>query len=155
MSVGLYLDVHVPRPITRGLRKRGVEVITAQEDGTDRWSDPDLLDRAIELNKVLFSQDEDLLVEAARRQTSGITFNALIYAPQLALTTGQFIEQLELFGQGRRSRRLCQRSSILALTPLMNGSKLPMAYCNWNMNTTWPVLLALLLLAAPRADCRV
>ena len=93
------MDVHVPRPITRGLRRRGVDVITSQEDGTSRWSDPHLLDRAIELERVLFSQDEDLLVEAAQRQRHGIAFHGLIYAPQLALKTGQFIEQLELLAK--------------------------------------------------------
>ncbi len=93
------MDVHVPRPITRGLRKLGVDVLTAQEDGAARWSDPVLLDRAAELNRVLFSQDEDLLVEAARRQSQGAIFKGVIYAPQLALTTGQFIEQLELLAK--------------------------------------------------------
>lgn len=93
------MDVHVPRPITRALRKRGVDVITAQEDGTARWSDPDLMDRATELDRVLFSQDEDLLVEAARRQSQGIVFKGVVYAPQLALSTGQFIEQLELLAK--------------------------------------------------------
>jgi hypothetical protein len=93
------MDVHVPRPITRALRKRGVDVITAQEDGTARWSDPDVLDRAAGLNRVLFSQDEDLLVEAARRQSQGVVYKGVIYAPQLALTTGQFIEQLELLAK--------------------------------------------------------
>lgn len=99
MSVALYMDVHVPRPITRALRKLGVDVITAQEDGTSRWSDPDLLDRATELDRVLFSQDEDLLVEAARRQSQGIVFSGVLYAPQLALTIGQCIEQLELLAK--------------------------------------------------------
>jgi hypothetical protein len=47
----------------------------------------------------LFSQDEDLLVEAARRQRHGIAFQGIIYAPQLALTTGQFIEELELLAK--------------------------------------------------------
>ncbi len=93
------MDVHVPRPITRGLRKVGVEVITAQEDGTARLSDPDLLDRSTALDRVLFSQDEDLLIEAARRQRHGIAFAGVIFAPQLALTIGQFIEQLELLGK--------------------------------------------------------
>jgi predicted nuclease of predicted toxin-antitoxin system len=63
VSVGLYLDVHVPASITRGLVLRGVEVLTAQIDGTTEWKDPDLLDRATELGRVLFSQDEDLLAE--------------------------------------------------------------------------------------------
>jgi hypothetical protein len=93
------MDVHVPRPFSRALRKRGVDVITPQEDGTALWSDPDLLDRATELERVLFSQDEDLLVEAARRQSQGLIFKGIIYAPQLALTTGRFIEQLELLAK--------------------------------------------------------
>lgn len=33
MGVTLYMDVHVPGSITRQLRRRGVDVLTAQEDG--------------------------------------------------------------------------------------------------------------------------
>ena len=36
------LPIYVPLPITVGLRLRGVEVITAQKDGTARFPDPDL-----------------------------------------------------------------------------------------------------------------
>jgi predicted nuclease of predicted toxin-antitoxin system len=64
MSLGLYMDVHVPLPITRGLRRRGVDVLTAQQDGTTRLLDPELLDRAAALGRMLFSQDEDLIAEA-------------------------------------------------------------------------------------------
>lgn len=99
MSIGFYLDVHVPRPITRGLRRRGVDVLTAQEDGTATWDDDDLLDRATELKRILFSQDEDLLVEAARRQRQAIAFSGVIYAPQLALSIGRFIDELELLAK--------------------------------------------------------
>jgi hypothetical protein len=49
MSVGLYMNVHIRRQITEGLRQRGVDVLTAQEDGTTRLSDSELLDRAIEM----------------------------------------------------------------------------------------------------------
>ena len=93
------MDVHVPRPVTRGLRKLGVDVLTAQEDDTARWKDPELLDRATALSRILVSQDEDLLVESALRQRLGIAFSGVIYAPQLALTIGQFIEQLELLAK--------------------------------------------------------
>jgi predicted nuclease of predicted toxin-antitoxin system len=93
------MDVHVPRPITRGLRRRGVEVLPAQEDGTAQWEDPLLLDRSGELGRVLFSQDEDLLIEAARRQREGIHFTGVIYAPQLELSIGQFIEELEMLAK--------------------------------------------------------
>ena len=65
MPVALYMDHHVPAPITDGVRMRGVDALTAEEDGTRRLPDPDLLDRATELGRVLFSQDQDLLIEAA------------------------------------------------------------------------------------------
>lgn len=67
MSVALYMDVHVQMAITKALRQRGVDVLRSQEDGTATASDPDLLDRATQLNRVLFSQDEDFLTEAHRR----------------------------------------------------------------------------------------
>jgi hypothetical protein len=52
------MDVHVPAAITRGLLLREVDVLTAQLDGTTRLEDPELLDRATELGRVLFSQDD-------------------------------------------------------------------------------------------------
>jgi predicted nuclease of predicted toxin-antitoxin system len=59
------MDVHVPAAITDGLRLRGVDVLTAQEDGTGEFFDSDLLDRATALGRVLFTQDKGLLREAA------------------------------------------------------------------------------------------
>jgi hypothetical protein len=55
MAIALYMDQHVPRAITTGLRLRGVDVITAYEDGTGRMDDSELLDRAGELGRVLFT----------------------------------------------------------------------------------------------------
>ena len=72
------MDVHVPASITRALVLRGVDVLTAQLDGTTQLNDPKLLDRATALNRVLFSQDEDLLAEATRRQRSGQSFGGVI-----------------------------------------------------------------------------
>jgi predicted nuclease of predicted toxin-antitoxin system len=57
MSIALYMDHHVPRAITLGLRMRGVDVLTAFEDGASELSDPEVLDRAGALGRVLFSQD--------------------------------------------------------------------------------------------------
>jgi predicted nuclease of predicted toxin-antitoxin system len=70
----LYIDQHVPRAITLGLRLRHIDVITAYEDQAHEMADPDLLDRATSLGRVLFTQDDDLLVEATRRQRVGIAF---------------------------------------------------------------------------------
>ena len=61
------MDVHAPLAITEVLRRRGVEVLTAQEDETDQLEDPPLLDRARELGRVLFTQDEDFLHEGVQQ----------------------------------------------------------------------------------------
>lgn len=45
------MDHHVPRAITNGLRLRGVDVITAAEDGAGELGDPVLLKRATELER--------------------------------------------------------------------------------------------------------
>ena len=95
MSLGLYMDVQVPQPITRGLRRRGVDVLTAQEDGAARTPDPDLLRRARDLGRMLFSQDEDLIVEAAKCQRAGEPFATLVFARQLDLSIGRCIADLE------------------------------------------------------------
>ena len=71
MSLAFYMDVHIPRAVTSGLRHRGITVVTAQEDGFRTVADPILLDRATELGYPLFTQDEDLLAEAKRCHLCG------------------------------------------------------------------------------------
>lgn len=68
------MDEHVSRAVTVGLRRRGLDVLTVQEDGRTGASDEVILDRAFELSRVLFSQDDDLLVEANRRQKTSLPF---------------------------------------------------------------------------------
>lgn len=59
MSVGFYMDEHVPSAITSALRHRGVDVLTVQEDGRDGAPDPQVLDRAGQLGRIVFTRDED------------------------------------------------------------------------------------------------
>ena len=50
MSLRLYMDHHVPRAITAGLRLRGEDVLTAAEDGSALFADPaDLLGQVLYL----------------------------------------------------------------------------------------------------------
>ena len=79
-----------------GLQRRGVGVITAQEDGTATLPDSKLLDRSTALECALFTQDEDLLAEAKLRQIAGITFMGVIYGHQQKVTVGQCVDDLEL-----------------------------------------------------------
>lgn len=96
MTLRLYMDQHVPRAITSGLRLRGVDVLTAFEDHSAELEDPDLLDRATALGRVLFSQDDDLLSEATTRQQEGMPFGGVIYAHQLRVSIGRCVDDLAL-----------------------------------------------------------
>ena len=82
MAAPLYMDVHVPMSITRALRRRGFDVLTAQDDGASRLPDPDLLNRAAALGRLLFTQHEDFLAEVVRRQRVGSQHATVIYAHQ-------------------------------------------------------------------------
>jgi hypothetical protein len=97
--LALYMDHHVPSAIAAGLRKRGVDVLTAEEDGGASLPDDELLDRTTLLGRVLFSQDEDLLVIAHQRQQAGRDFAGVAYAHQLAISIGQAVRDLELMAK--------------------------------------------------------
>lgn len=99
MSVRLYMDVHIPRPITRQLRRRGVDVLTAVEDGAGELSDDALLERAGELERVLFTQDTRFKAMAEDWQRQGRPFAGLIFGRQLGGTIGQFVKDLELIAR--------------------------------------------------------
>ena len=99
MAIRFYMDVHVPAAITEGLRRRGVDVLTSQEDGTREFDDATLLERGAELGRVLFSQDQDLLKIAAAWQTAGRPFAGLIFAHQQATSVGQCVVDLELLAE--------------------------------------------------------
>jgi hypothetical protein len=109
------MDVHVHRAITNGLRIRGVDVLTTQQDGFRQATDDRLLDRAGELGRVLFSQDDDLLAEAKRRQVEGVQFSGVIYAHQIRITIGQCVQDLELIAKLAEPEELANRVEFLPL----------------------------------------
>jgi predicted nuclease of predicted toxin-antitoxin system len=92
-----------------------VDVLTAQEDGAAQLDDPELLDCATELGRVLFSLDQDLLREAARRQQRGETFAGVIFAHQLKVTIGQCVRDLELIAKVGEPEDLKNRVEYLPL----------------------------------------
>jgi len=99
MPISFYMDQHVPRAITLGLRLREADVITAHDDGTSELDDAGVLDRAGELGRVLFTRDDDLLAEATKRQREGIPFHGIVYAHQLRVSIGRCVEDLELIAK--------------------------------------------------------
>ncbi len=109
------MDVHIPRAITPQLRRRGVDVLTSQEDGTQTLDDSRLLDRASDLGRVLVTQDDDLLREAASRQNKEMPFLGVIYAPAFGVTLGEMVVDLELICRVSKHEEWVSRVEYLPL----------------------------------------
>ena len=97
--IPLYMDEHVPKAITIGLRLREIDVLTVQEDNFLSKSDSELLDRAGYLKRAVFSHDDDLLVEATKRQHAGQIFYGVIYAHHLKVSIGTCIKDIEILSK--------------------------------------------------------
>ena len=96
MPVAFYMDQQVKSAITDGLRLRGVDVLRTQDDGHEQADDEDILDHAARLGRVVFTQDDDFLVIAQRRQSAGVPFVGVVYAHQLYGPIGDCVRDLEL-----------------------------------------------------------
>ena len=70
--------------------------LTVFEDGFDRHSDEDVLSRANELGRVVFTQDVDFIALADQWLAGGRPFAGVVFAHQLKVTIGQAIRDLEL-----------------------------------------------------------
>jgi hypothetical protein len=113
MTIALYMDHHVKAAITDGLRGRGVEVVTCLDDGMEQADDGLILQRATELGRAVFTQDDDFLVLADEWLDSHRNFAGVIYAHQLAITVGQAIRDLELLAMVLEPEEMQNRIEFL------------------------------------------
>jgi predicted nuclease of predicted toxin-antitoxin system len=72
------MDEHVPKAVTEGLRRRGVDVITVQELSLQTVADALHLERAAQDGRVVVTQDADFL----RLHASGLPHQGIVYAHQ-------------------------------------------------------------------------
>lgn len=115
MSLAFYLDEHVHRAVALGLRLRDVDVLTVQEDQRAGLTDPLVLDRAMELRRILFTQDDDFLIEANRRQAERIDFAGIVYAHQMNIAIGDCVRDLEFIAKVATLEELANRVLYLPL----------------------------------------
>ena len=73
-----YMDEHIPKSVTEGLRRRGVDVVTVQELGLQAVEDVRHLEQAAQDGRVMVTQDADFL----RLHASGLSHRGIVYAPQ-------------------------------------------------------------------------
>lgn len=97
------------------MKLRGLDVLTALQDGTTRLDDAALLDRATQLERVLFSRDDDLLAEAVLRQRKGIRFHGVVYAHQLRASIGTCIDNLETIAMASNTDEVVSQILFLPL----------------------------------------
>ena len=76
--VRLYADEQIARAVVRGLRERGVDVLTAAEAGLLGASDEKHLALARNQGRVILTQDDDFL----RLHAAGVEHAGIVYAAQ-------------------------------------------------------------------------
>ncbi|MEA2734214.1 MAG: hypothetical protein QOE14_665 [Humisphaera sp.] len=96
MAVPFYMDANVPQAITDQLRRHGVNALTAWDDGYGEASDEQVLQRATELGRVVFTQDIRFKARAATWLQDGRRFGGLLFGHQLGGTIGQYVRDLRL-----------------------------------------------------------
>lgn len=115
MTIALYFDENMARAIAIGLRVRGVDVLTAQEDNRRKTDDSLLLDRAGALGRVMVSFDADMLAIGTQRQRDGIPFVGIIYAHPTRVSVGRLLQELELVATAGEPRDVANTILYLPL----------------------------------------
>jgi hypothetical protein len=115
MSLAYYFDQHVPAAIGEALLTRGIDVLTTADDGSEDWDDDAILQRATELERLVFSQDSDFLTLAHVWAKQGRPFAGLVYGHQLRVTIGQAIHDLELIAKVMEATEMRNRVEYLPL----------------------------------------
>ncbi|HEU5367522.1 MAG TPA: DUF5615 family PIN-like protein [Ktedonobacterales bacterium] len=112
MCCGYYLDEHIDPAISKGLRMRGIDVLTTEEAGRAHQglTDSDQLAYAAAQERVLVTRDSDF-VELA----SGQLPHAGVVLLRQILSIGEYIEYLEL----------------LACTTSPQAMRNLLVYCKW------------------------
>jgi predicted nuclease of predicted toxin-antitoxin system len=83
--------VHVPRSVTLALRRRGIDVLTAQDCRLERAKDDEHLALAAREGRVLVTQDSDFLILSA----TGVSHAGIAYVRQ-GVPIGRMISGLLL-----------------------------------------------------------
>jgi predicted nuclease of predicted toxin-antitoxin system len=89
-----YADMHVKSAIVKGLRRRGMDVVTVQERGRMKADDEDLLAEADSEGRLMITNDTDFLRIHSQWMTTGKSHSGIVYWHQNALAIGEAIHRL-------------------------------------------------------------
>lgn len=96
MVISYYFDAPVHRAIKVGLQMRGVDVLTAQEDGKSSAIDQIIMNRSVELNRPLVTTDHDFLVLAKIFNQKKTSFPGLFFMSS-KVNIGYAVEELAFY----------------------------------------------------------
>jgi Domain of unknown function (DUF5615) len=113
VSISYYMDHHVPAAVTAGLRRLGVDVLTAFEDGWAEAEDEALLARAHDLGRTVYTQDDDFLAIAHEWLIAGRESAGVVFAAQMGITVGQAIRDLELIARALDAAEMINRIEFI------------------------------------------
>jgi hypothetical protein len=91
-AIRFYADQHYPAPVTAGLRRRGIDVLTAQDAGQCGAIVADQLTFATGLGRTLLTFDSDFLA----LHQSGVSHAGIIWCPATKYPIGGLIQMLVL-----------------------------------------------------------
>ena len=90
--IRFYADQHYPAPVTSGLSRRGIDVLTAQDAGRCGADDPDQLSFATANGRVFLTFDSDFLA----LHQAGIQHAGIVWCPATKHGIGALIQLLVL-----------------------------------------------------------
>jgi predicted nuclease of predicted toxin-antitoxin system len=90
--IRFYFDQHVPLAVAEGLRRRGIDVVTAQDAEMCGYADEEQLRLAVTQQRVLVTFDDDFLTLIA----SGLEHPGLAFCAASKYSIGELIRALLL-----------------------------------------------------------
>jgi len=90
-TIRYYTDENIANAVIRGLRDRGVDVLSVAETGMYSAPDEEHLETAHTQGRVVFTQDADFL----RLHAAGVDHSGIVFAPQ-GTSVGTMIRGLML-----------------------------------------------------------
>lgn len=94
--IRLYADENVDDRIIRGLRLRGIDIVSVVESGMTGKPDPEQLSRAASDGRVLLTSDQDFLELHLRWLREGREHSGIIYYSQFHVSVGTCIWGVKL-----------------------------------------------------------
>ena len=99
MPLRFFFDECADEDVARGLRRRGVDVVTASEMGRKALSDADQLACVQRTGRVIYTTDRHYLVLVNRWLENGVEFPGVVYHAQGSLSKGKAIRSLLLLSE--------------------------------------------------------